>query len=135
MTLNQMYNSELFASGKLAMMLGDSDYYSNLIYYEQNQKKKMNWSTVPYRIGQMVANADLYLRPKFVYATIADTTNSEAAWELLRFIGGPELGTKYDEGGINEAKMILSRSANMKSVPIRKMGCVLQNEPRSSASH
>ena len=34
------------------MMLGDSSYYSNLIYYEQSQKKKMNWSTIPYQIDQ-----------------------------------------------------------------------------------
>ncbi len=129
MTLNQMYNSELFASGKAAMMLGDSSYYSNLIYYEQNQKKKMNWSTIPYQIDQMASNPDLYLRPAFVYAINADTKNSEAAWELLRFIGGPELGATYDQGGINQAKMILSRSAAMKSVPIEKWGAFYKMNP------
>ena len=69
----------------------------------------------------------MYLRPKFVYAINADTTNSEAAWELLRFIGGPELGTKYDQGGNNT--MILSRSADMKSVPIEKWGAFYKMNP------
>ena len=40
MTSNQMYNSDLFASGKAAMMLGDSSYYSNMIYYRTKPEEE-----------------------------------------------------------------------------------------------
>ena len=38
-------------------------------------------------------------------------------------------GAKYDQGGINQAKMILSRSAAMKSVPIEKWGAFYKMNP------
>ncbi|BBH21933.1 ABC transporter substrate-binding protein [Paenibacillus baekrokdamisoli] len=117
---NEMFKTDLFASGKAAMMLPGSfgtSYYASMAEYEKSTKKAINWSTVAYRIDSSATNGSKYLNIPFVYAINARTTNPDAAWEFLRFTVGPQVAERDDSAENFSAKQILSRPSAMKSVP------------------
>ncbi|QYR22686.1 extracellular solute-binding protein [Paenibacillus sp. sptzw28] len=125
--MTDIFKSDLFASGKAAMIIEDNNYYGSLLDYEKTTKKQMNWMTLPYRIDPAATNQADYLNTMFVYAINAQTSDTEAAWELLRFIAGPETASRFDQGQMN-SKMILSRAGAMKSEPSEKWGAFYKME-------
>ena len=111
----EMLKSDLFATGKAAMMISDVSYYASITDYENQTKKGINWSTIAYHIDPSAVNGSKYLTIPFVYAINAKTTNPEAAWELLTAILVDH--KQRIDYLVVKPKIILSRPAAMKSIP------------------
>ncbi|BBH21931.1 hypothetical protein Back11_32760 [Paenibacillus baekrokdamisoli] len=114
-TMKDIYKQDLFAQGKIAMKIDDSYYYRMMNSYESEAGMKLSWSTLPLHMDLSATNQTQYLNTGTVYAINTDTVNSEAAWELLRFITGGEL-VKSSQLSMS-INPLSSRETDMKSQP------------------
>lgn len=86
---------QLFAVGRQAMLLDDPNYVYDVLNYIGEGK--------PFRVGMVVGpvdtsnreiTRDLNLNNDYVYAIRANSSNVDAAWELLKFMQGDEVASK-----------------------------------------
>jgi len=112
-SFSRALKDDIFARGDAAMLLTDSLYLSNLAAYEQKQELSLAWSTVAIQPDESAENQGRLLQPATVYAIYADSPNTDAAWEVLRFIAGGELAKQLDRG--EEGQILLARGNNNKS--------------------
>lgn len=91
---------QLFAKGQQAMLIADepSWAYSVLDYIKSGKS-----GVKPFRVGMVVGpvdpsnreiTRDLNLGNDYVYAIRADSSNVDAAWELLKFMQGDKVASK-----------------------------------------
>jgi len=88
-TMDEMLARDQFAQGKAAMSLGDTSLFALLTQKDgaksDDDKQKLDWITVPYKIDPSATNQSEYLSSNYVYALTADSPNETAAWELLQY--------------------------------------------------
>lgn len=120
-TETQVYERDLFMSGKAAMVIGDEEYYRGVSIYGAKGGASLDWVTIPYKFDPAATNQYDYLGSGYVYAINANTRNPEAAWELLRFIVGEEMAVKNNREIANNLFSILAANpSSMKSQPEEK---------------
>jgi multiple sugar transport system substrate-binding protein len=117
--MKDIFKTDLFATGKAAMRIADSNYYSSLLANERETKKPFEWAAVPFKFDPAATNQYEYLNVKYVYAINAETTNADAAWELLKFIAGKEMAAKNDQTSLGVPKLF-ARTSSIKTVPEEK---------------
>ncbi|WMT41968.1 ABC transporter substrate-binding protein [Paenibacillus sp. D2_2] len=90
---------QLFAKGRQAMLLDDPNYVYSVLDYIKSGKSGIK----PFRVGMVVGpvdpsnreiTRDLNLNNNYVYAIRANSSNVDAAWELLKFMQGDEVASK-----------------------------------------
>jgi len=111
-SFSRALKDDIFARGDAAMILTDSLYLSNLAAYEQKQELSLAWSTIAIQPDESAENQGRLLQPATIYAIYADSPNTDAAWEVLRFIAGGELAKQLDQGEENQILLARGRSNN-----------------------
>jgi len=106
-SFSRALKDDIFARGDAAMLLTDSLYLSNLAAYEQKQELSFSWSTVALEPDEAAENQGWLLQPATIYAIYSDSPNTDASWEVLKFIAGSELAKQLDRG--EEDQILLAR--------------------------
>lgn len=99
-TDEDFYEQQPFAMGRQAMLIADepSWAYSVLDYIKSGK-----FGVKPFKVGMVVGpvdpsnreiTRDLNLGNDYVYAIRADSSNVDAAWELLKFMQGDDVASK-----------------------------------------
>ncbi|MBM7565904.1 ABC transporter substrate-binding protein [Paenibacillus sacheonensis] len=108
--MKDLAKQDTFVLGQAAMAIKESYYYQNLETYEQEGVKTPNWSTVPIHVDASASNPDAFLNTQTVYAINAASTQTDAAWELLRYVVGGSWRTGLDARNILARQLMANKS-------------------------
>ncbi|MBW7457683.1 extracellular solute-binding protein [Paenibacillus sepulcri] len=89
LSMEQLRKLDAFANGKAAMSINTYSYGNQLAQYKV-KPSDVEWMAVAPAVVD--ASAGFYLDT--IYAVNAQTTQEKAAWELVKFAGGPEYAKK-----------------------------------------
>lgn len=85
-TMKDIGKQDPFATGKVAMTIQPSYYFSNLEEYQRTAVMKAEWSARAVHIDESATNQAQFLSANTVFAINAKSTATDAAWELLQFV-------------------------------------------------
>ncbi|WP_420798624.1 ABC transporter substrate-binding protein [Paenibacillus beijingensis] len=107
-TIKQAAETDPFQNGKAAMRIGSS-FYAYMLSQEQSGKK-LNWISVTEPVGKARGDVSASFRLDTVYAVNAESANSKAAWEFVKFVAGKELARRIN----NMYSNVLARESELK---------------------